>query len=73
MSQSTHHAEEQLHPDARHQRPDACPTQQPAQASLACVISSEALLCGQPSVNITHQGATYRLQKTRQGKLILTK
>lgn len=73
MSQSTHQAENRLDLDAGHQCPVACPTQQPAQASLACVISSEALLCGQPSVNITHQGATYRLQKTRQGKLILTK
>ncbi len=37
------------------------------------VISSEALLRGQASINITHQGAIYRLQTTRQGKLILTK
>jgi hemin uptake protein HemP len=36
-------------------------------------ISSEALLRGQPSVAIHHQGAVYRLQATRQGKLILTK
>jgi len=47
--------------------------QDPVEASLPCVISSEALLRGQPSVAITHQGATYRLQTTRQGKLILTK
>ena len=36
-------------------------------------ISSETLLRGQPSVAIHHQGAVYRLQATRQGKLILTK
>lgn len=36
-------------------------------------ISSEALLRGQPSVTIAHQGMLYRLKTTRQGKLILTK
>jgi hemin uptake protein HemP len=36
-------------------------------------IRSEALLRGQPSVAIHHQGAVYRLQATRQGKLLLTK
>ncbi len=46
---------------------------QAVEASIPCVISSEALLRGQPSVAITHQGAIYRLQTTRQGKLILTK
>jgi hemin uptake protein HemP len=47
--------------------------QQPITTSLPCAISSEALLRGQPSISITHQGAIYRLQITRQGKLILTK
>jgi len=36
-------------------------------------INSEALLRGQPSVTIAHQGMLYRLKTTRQGKLILTK
>ena len=36
-------------------------------------IASEALLQGKRSVTIVHQGETYRLQSTRQGKLILTK
>lgn len=36
-------------------------------------IPSETLLRGHPSVAIHHQGAVYRLQATRQGKLILTK
>ena len=36
-------------------------------------IPSEQLLQGRKQVEITHNGATYRLQATRQGKLILTK
>ncbi len=35
--------------------------------------SSEDLLRGHQAVAITHNGALYRLQTTRQGKLILTK
>lgn len=38
----------------------------------ACLLSSE-LLRGQKAVAIEHNGATYRLQATRLGKLILTK
>ncbi|NDP63602.1 MAG: hemin uptake protein HemP [Polaromonas sp.] len=37
-----------------------------------CVDSTE-LLRGQKTVEINHNGATYRLQATRLGKLILTK
>jgi hemin uptake protein HemP len=37
------------------------------------VLDSEALFGGQQTVLIRHQGELYRLQKTRQGKLILTK
>ncbi len=44
------------------------PTRQPATG-----LNSEALLQGQGSVAITHHGVIYRLQATRQGKLILTK
>lgn len=36
-------------------------------------LDSERLLQGQASVAISHRGAIYRLQATRQGKLILTK
>ena len=36
-------------------------------------IPSEAVLRGQSSVEIEHNGHLYRLQTTRQGKLILTK
>lgn len=37
------------------------------------VLPSAALLQGQRAVAIEHNGALYRLQTTRQGKLILTK
>ena len=36
-------------------------------------VDSETLLRSQASVAITHNGTLYRLQATRQGKLILTK
>lgn len=36
-------------------------------------LDSEALLRGKKSVAIVHNGATYRLQATKLGKLILTK
>ena len=44
----------------------------PAAECSACLRSSE-LLRGQKAVAIEHNGATYRLQATRLGKLILTK
>lgn len=37
------------------------------------VWSSDRLLGGQKAVAIEHNGAVYRLQSTRAGKLILTK
>jgi hemin uptake protein HemP len=37
------------------------------------VIESAALFQGQPILLIRHLGEVYRLQTTRQGKLILTK
>lgn len=36
-------------------------------------LDSAALLGSRGEVEITHQGETYRLRRTRQGKLILTK
>ena len=36
-------------------------------------LDSQALLQGQPVVQIEHRGEIYRLQATRLGKLILTK
>ncbi|SFC74279.1 Hemin uptake protein hemP [Polaromonas sp. OV174] len=40
--------------------------------SPGCLSSSE-ILRGQKTVEISHNGSTYRLQATRMGKLILTK
>lgn len=37
------------------------------------VVDSNALLKGQKTVDIVHNGLVYRLQATRLGKLILTK
>lgn len=48
----------------------------PAAAPVAAVppvLDSQDLLRGRNAVAITHNGALYRLQTTRQGKLILTK
>ena len=36
-------------------------------------LDSDTLLRGHTSVSIAHNGTLYRLQATRQGKLILTK
>lgn len=36
-------------------------------------VDSAALLGGRDEIEIIHQGETYRLRRTRQGKLILTK
>ena len=49
-------------------------TQETGQAggSASCVDSS-VILQGRKTVEISHNGATYRLQATRLGKLILTK
>lgn len=45
----------------------------PAAPPDAACLNSEVLLQGHNSVAIVHRGAIYRLQATRQGKLILTK
>ena len=39
----------------------------------APALDSSALLQGQKAVTISHNGAAYRLQSTKLGKLILTK
>lgn len=44
---------------------------EPAGASLP--LDSQLLLQGRRELQIRHQGEIYRLQQTRQGKLILTK
>ncbi|MDP2404656.1 MAG: hemin uptake protein HemP [Hydrogenophaga sp.] len=44
-----------------------------AEDSRPVLLTSHEVLRGQKTVAITHNGALYRLQTTRQGKLILTK
>lgn len=58
-------------PPPRPVRPstDAEPPPEPALRR----VSSEDLLRGERQLEITHQGELYRLQITRQGKLIMTK
>lgn len=53
--------------DARHLAPDSQKTS-PGQ-----LVDSADLLQGQKAVQIQHNGAVYRLQATKLGKLILTK
>ena len=45
----------------------------PAAPAAESPLDSESLLQGRKTVEIEHNGSTYRLQATRQGKLILTK
>lgn len=45
----------------------------PRTAAELPVLPSASLLRGQKAVSIDHNGSLYRLQTTRQGKLILTK
>ena len=45
----------------------------PTETAPPVLLTSHDVLRGQKSVAITHNGALYRLQTTRQGKLILTK
>ncbi|MDG9698953.1 hemin uptake protein HemP [Ottowia cancrivicina] len=49
------------------------PASQPSAPAALAAIRSEQLLQGRKQVEIIHNGAVYRLQATRQGKLILTK
>lgn len=51
--------------------PATMPT--PHKAPPPKTVDSQALLGGGTVLLIQHQGETYRLQTTRQGKLILTK
>lgn len=48
----------------------AAPLPAPSQAA---AVDSQYLLRGQKAVTIAHNGALYRLQATKLGKLILTK
>ena len=54
-----------------HSAPPAVADSAPASKELC--LDSEALLRGNKSVSIAHNGAIYRLQATKLGKLIRTK
>lgn len=54
-------------------RPPAPPPLASAPEPAPPRISSAELLRGQRVIEIEHEGQRYRLQATRQGKLILTK
>jgi len=70
-----------MNPEQPTTPPASVPQALPAGAALAqqvvdptpAVIDSEQVLQGRAAVVIAHRGAYYRLQATRQGKLILTK
>jgi hemin uptake protein HemP len=53
-------------------QPEATSIAHTASGPAGCLDSTE-ILRGQKTVAISHNGATYRLQATRLGKLILTK
>ena len=52
---------------------DSKPRAMPRPNAGTGVLDSAALLGSRNEVEITHQGETYRLRRTRQDKLILTK
>jgi hemin uptake protein HemP len=62
------HSSSEQSPASTH---EAAGTQTPR--DLPPILDSQAVLQGRSSVTIEHNGAVYRLQTTRQGKLILTK
>lgn len=51
----------------------AAPASEAAPNATPVLLRSEDVLRGHKAVAIHHNGALYRLQTTRQGKLILTK
>ena len=57
----------------RRHETDAAPSRTGVADAPPPSISSAELLQGRSAVQIVHNGAVYRLQATRHGKLILTK
>ena len=53
--------------------PAGAPGPRPAGGPAVPVVASEQVLHGHKAVDIAHNGRLYRLQVTKQGKLILTK
>ncbi|WP_436278474.1 hemin uptake protein HemP [Ottowia thiooxydans] len=60
--------------EAEHEARPASTTQRFDDADLSAPrLDSATLLCGQKTVQISHNGFVYKLQATKLGKLILTK
>ncbi len=55
------------------QTPAAPPKNPPPATGTPSPLESAALFGGRDEILIAHGGETYRLRRTRQGKLILTK
>jgi len=53
--------------------PDRTPILQAQASALQSCVRSSEILRGHKTVEINHNGLTYKLQATRLGKLILTK
>lgn len=66
----SHSDDDQAHTDKMVQ---SVPIQVSSSPSGPRIVDSSDLLAGQSSLLIRHWGEVYRLQTTRQGKLILTK
>lgn len=62
-----------FHPSSEDQQPSAIASSPQAASTPSGCVDSTELLRGQKTVEISHNGSTYRLQATRLGKLILTK
>ena len=62
-----------MHTDTPPSNNPTAPGLQQPPASPSDVLQSQCLFKGEKSVVIEHNGARYRLQSTKLGKLILTK
>lgn len=60
-------------PSSSQDAPAVATTQSTGMPPETALLTSQVLLRGNSAVLIEHNGALYRLQTTRQGKLILTK
>ena len=67
LSYLYHYAESQQHLGVAPPSRDGCPPKS------ILSVTSQALFAGADELEITHQGAQYRLRQTALGKLILTK
>ena len=66
------HSSHHIAPNAPGELP--VPAQRTASPDTACApVPSDHLMQGRKLLELSHNGAVYRLQQTRQGKLILTK